>query len=120
MKVAISFARQHTVSDISEYVQKNPLIADEKLLEMQAKVPFLDVRQHTRVAGATEQVQVVAFLATSSWISALRASGTDGACVRPFFENDKDEVVYPSMPLPRDAYLDAAIRQAAFIRDIAF
>ena len=83
-------------------------------------MPFLDVRQPTRIEDATKQLQVVVFLAASSWISALRASGADGVFVRPFFENEQDKLVYRSVPLPRDASVDAAFRQAAFIGDNAF
>ena len=91
-----------------------------KWLELQAKVPFLDVQQPTRVAGATEQLQVVVFLAASSLTLALRASGTDGVFVRPFFENDHDKFVYRSVPLSREAFLDTAIRQESFIGESAF
>ena len=89
-------------------MQKNPQVAVKKWLELRAKVPFLDVRQPTRVAGATDELQVVVFLALSFLISALRGSGTDGV------------LVYDSVLLPRHASLDAAIRQAAFIGDNAF
>ena len=120
VKIVISFAKVHTTGETLEFAQKNPQLAVKKWLELRAKVRFLDVRQPTRVAGATEQMQAVAFLPASSWISALRASGTDGVFVRPFFENDQDKLVYRSVPLPRENSLDAAIRQAAFIGEGAF
>ena len=73
------------------------------------------MRQPTRVAGATGRLQVVVFLAASLWISAFRASGTDGVSFRLFFGNDHDKFVYCSVQLAREACLDAAIRQASFL-----
>ena len=81
---------------------------------------FFDVRQPTRVAGATGRLQVVVFLAASLWISAFRASGTDGVSFRLFFGNDHDKFVYCSVQLAREACLDAAIRQASFFGENAF
>ena len=90
------------------------------MVGISAKVRFSNVQEPTRVAGATEQLQALAFLQASSWISALRASGTDGVFVQPFFENEHDKFVYRSVPLAREASLDAAIRQASFIGETAF
>ena len=56
VKVVNRFAKQHTAPDRLDFVQKNPQVAVKKWLELRARVPFLDVRQPTRVTGATEQL----------------------------------------------------------------
>ena len=87
---------------------------------MRAKVNFLDVRPPTRVAGAPDMLQVIVFLPSSAWIQVLRASGTDGVFVRPFFENDQDKNLYRVVPMPSSSSLAASIRQAQFFGETAF
>ena len=65
-------------------------------------------------------LQVVVFMADTSLISALRASGTDGVFVRPFIKNEQDKMLYRVAPLPVDVSLPTAIRQAACIGGKAF
>ena len=85
-----------------------------------SKVSFLDVRPPTRVAGAPDMLQVIVFLPSSAWIQVLRASGTDGVFVRPFFENDQDKNLYRVVPMPSSSSLAASIRQAQFFGETAF
>ena len=59
-------------------------------------------------------------MAASSWILTLRASVTDGVFVRSFLKTDQETTAYRSVPLTRNASVDAAILQTAFIRDNGF
>ena len=120
VKVVINFAKQHTEPDIWDYATAHPQAAIKQWLELRAKVASFDVRQPTRPAGCTDTLQIVVLMGAHAWITALRASGTDGVFVRPFVERDEDKLVYRAVPMPRDTTLVTAIRQAVFYGEKAF
>ena len=119
-KVVLSYAECHTEAEAWTLASTNAQALTKQWLRMQAKVNFGGVRPPTRVAGAPDMLQVIVFLPSSAWIQVLRASGTDGVFVRPFFENDQDKNLYRVVPMPSSSSLAASIRQAQFFGETAF
>ena len=120
VKVVLSYAKCHTEAEAWTLASTNAQALTKQWLQMVAKVNFLDVRPPTRGAGAPDMLQVIVFLPSSAWIQVLRASGTDGVFVRPFFENDQDKNLYRVVPMPSSSSLAASIRQAQFFGETAF
>ena len=84
VKVGLTCAKQHTDADAWAHVSKNAQELTRQWLKLRAKVEFLDVRPPTRIAGATDALQVIVFVPASAWIPILRASVMDGIFVRQF------------------------------------
>ena len=120
VKVVLSYAKCHTEAEAWTLASTNAQALTKHWLQMQAQVNFLDVRPPTRVAGAPDMLQVIVFLPSRAWIQVLRASGTDGVFVRPFFENDQDKNLYRVVPMPSSSSLAASIRQSQFFGETAF
>ena len=92
---------------------------DKEMAEVSLR-SMSEIRPPTRRAGATDCLQVLIMLQASAWVQILRASGTDGIFVRPFIETDHDRSLYRAVPMPLDTSLAASIRQAQFLRELAF
>ena len=115
VKVVLTCAKRHTEADAWAHVSKNAQALTKQLFKLRAKVDFLDVRPPTRIAGATDAVQVLVFVPASAWIPILRASGLDGIFVRQFIESDQDRALYRAVPMPMDATLATSLGQAQFL-----
>ena len=120
VKVVVSVSKHHAAADIWGFVSKHPREAIKKWLEVRAKISFLDISNPTRPAGATDSLQSIVYLSAVSLFTALRASGIDGVCVRPFIENDQDRLIYRAAPLPIDTSLESGVRKAAFFGEKYF
>ena len=120
VKVVLTCAKRHTEADAWAHVSKNAQALTKQWLKLRAKVDFLDVRPPTRIAGATDALQVLVFVPASAWIPILRASGLDGIFVRQFIESDQDRALYRAVPMPMDATLTTSLGQAQFLGDKAF
>ena len=77
IKVVLTYAKRHTDAEALESALKNAQDLTKKLLKFTAKVEFLDVRPPTRIAGASDALQVIVFAPVSASTALLRASGLD-------------------------------------------
>ena len=64
-------------------------------------------------------MQAVAVNPSKHKQKALSSSGLDGVFVRPFIMNDEDRAAFRVVPFPDKTTLDAALRQAKFLGEIA-
>ena len=63
-----------------------------------------------RVAGR-EELQVAAQVTSSTFETALRASGADGVMTHPFHTTEEEKALFRSVPLPLDFLLDRGTEQ---------
>ena len=120
VKVVLTCAKQHTDADAWAHASRNAQELTKKWLKLRARFDFLDVRPPTRIAGATDGLQVIVFVPVSAWIPILRASGVDGIFVRQFIESDHDRGIYRAVPMPVEATLATCLGQAQFLGEKAF
>ena len=66
VKVVLTHAKQHTDAEAWIHASKNAQELTKKLLKIRAKVDFLDVRPPTRIAGATDGLQIIVFVPASA------------------------------------------------------
>ena len=66
VKIVLSDAKHHTDAEAWESVLKNAQGPTKKLLKLRAKVEFLEVRPPTRIAGASDGLQVIVFVPVSA------------------------------------------------------
>ena len=66
VKVVLTCAKRHTEADAWAHVSTNAQALTKQWLKLRAKVDFLDVRPPTRIAGATDALQVLVFVPASA------------------------------------------------------
>ena len=119
VKVVLTCATHHTDPEAWAHASKKSQELMKQWLKMRAKVDHLDVRPPTRIAGATDALQVIVFVPVSAFIRILRGSGVDGIVVRQFIESDQDPSIYKAVPMPTDAKLATCLGQVQFLREKA-
>ena len=77
IKVVLTYAKRHTDAKTWESALKNAQDLTKKLLKLRPKANFLDVRPPSRIAGATNALQVIVFIRVSACTCVLRTIELD-------------------------------------------
>ena len=120
IKVVLTYAKRHTDAEAWESALKNAQDLTKKWLKLRAKVEFWDVRPPTRIAVASDTLQVIVFVPVSARTALFRASGLDCIFVCQFIDSDQDRAIYKAVPMSVDATLSTCIGQAQFLGENAF
>ena len=121
-KVVLTLSRQHTGEAAWMAATKTPKEAARKWMTARPNTEILDMFPPTRIAGDSDQLQVIAVAPKSSTLAVLKQSGVDGVFSRAFYdgtENPFSKENYNVVMLPKETPLTDATKKAELMGEDA-
>jgi hypothetical protein len=117
--VVVTLMKKYMAADVWTDATNNPTKMASLWLRTRAEADVLQTRPATKKEGDDTSFQVVATVSKASRQATLKASGRDGAFVRPFYLASAATDEFTVVPLKRDASLSQALQQSAWLGEKA-